>query len=275
MILALTMIIAALIIYIGYTRFEMRSLQEENHSLMSKSEHLTMASHEVKNLALEISNYADDIKKGFVVPPLSEEPLRSDSVVTLVEADVTSMFVAAKTLGNFVYEFLEVNRMKNVDALPIIASRLNVTNAIKDAIRIYKHSVSNKGIALKVTPRVVNPQLFIVTDTIRFKQILLNLIGNAVKYTDEGYIEIDAYIDGGYLTVRVTDTGIGIPQKQINRALSGHRATNAAGRDGHGIGLTTVNRLVRDLAGALMVESVEDKGTTVTFSIRDNACNEE
>lgn len=268
--ISIIVLASLLILLFAYHIKATSKLKLDNHQLLRKSEHLSMASHEVKNLALEISSLADDIKKGFSSPPLVEAPLSENETITLIASDVKNMYMAAKTLGNFVFEFLEVNRMQNVDSIPVIFSKLNVSNALKDVIRIYKHQVSSKHIHLRVSKRITASELYVTSDTIRVKQILLNLVGNAVKYTDFGGVEIDAYVDSeGYLDIIIKDTGIGIPKKQIKKVLTGTRASNALNRDGNGVGLLAVNRIVQSLGGVLTVESEEGVGTTIKVRIKD------
>jgi len=110
----------------------------------------------------------------------------------------------------------------------------------------------------------------IETDQIRFRQILTNLIGNALKFTEMGYIEVGyEVLDGKYLTVFVKDTGIGIPPDKINMVFERFSKLDDEQKlyRGTGLGLTISKKLVQQMGGDLIVESVFGEGSVFKFTI--------
>jgi signal transduction histidine kinase len=113
----------------------------------------------------------------------------------------------------------------------------------------------------------------VVTDRDKIKQILLNLVSNAVKYTEEGSIAVRARTADGRLRVGVSDTGVGIPGDELDRIFDEfHRAGSigAQRRRGTGLGLTISRRLARALGGDVTVESRLGVGSTFTLDLPTN-----
>jgi signal transduction histidine kinase len=108
------------------------------------------------------------------------------------------------------------------------------------------------------------------TDREKLREVILNLLGNAVKFTDRGEIKISAYQQNGDFRLAVADTGIGIDQADMNRIFDEFdrgKLTSAAGYRGTGLGLAIVKRLVKLLGGSIAVESIAGKGSTFTVTL--------
>ncbi len=109
----------------------------------------------------------------------------------------------------------------------------------------------------------------ILTDAVKLKQILLNLLGNAVKFTPHGVITLTASLSEDRLIFGVADTGIGKPADKLDRVFYAfHQVRDGQPVDGTGLGLATNQRLIRLLGGeSLRVDSIPDKGGLFRFSI--------
>jgi signal transduction histidine kinase len=107
-------------------------------------------------------------------------------------------------------------------------------------------------------------------DAQRITQCLMNLAGNALKFTREGRVEIGVELKGDALLYRVADTGIGIPRDQIGRLFEEFRQVDPAITHefgGTGLGLSITKRFVEMHGGRIWVESEPGKGSTFSFSI--------
>ena len=115
----------------------------------------------------------------------------------------------------------------------------------------------------------------LIGDPFRLNQILINLIGNALKFTHEGEIKINCSLDkihgkNQYIKIDVTDTGIGIPAEKLNTIFESFSQADASVTrkyGGTGLGLTIVRQLVELQKGKITVQSVEDVGTTFSITI--------
>ena len=149
----------------------------------------------------------------------------------------------------------------------------NLTDCVEETIQSFAHRASETNVELVCN---IAPQLpqFVTGDPVRLRQILVNLVGNALKFTDKGEVVIEvgcedgATFDSPMIRFAIRDTGIGIPaekQKVIFEAFS--QADNSVTRNfgGTGLGLTISSRLVALMQGRIRVESTPGVGSTFYF----------
>ena len=146
--------------------------------------------------------------------------------------------------------------------------------AVNDVYELLKNNAYEKGILLSVNFDPICPE-FLVGDAIRFRQILLNLMNNAIKFTEQGRVGVsvicekknDRYVT---LKVRVEDTGIGISEQAQKNLFASFNQVDSSGTRkfrGTGLGLAISKRLVELMGGDIGVESVEGKGSVFWFNI--------
>jgi signal transduction histidine kinase len=107
-------------------------------------------------------------------------------------------------------------------------------------------------------------------DPNRLQQILFNLLGNAIKFTEHGLIEVSAEQEGRLVRVHIKDTGIGIPPAQLETIFEKFTQADDSerrARDGAGLGLTIAQRLVTLMGGQLMLQSKQHQGSTFSFTL--------
>lgn len=107
-------------------------------------------------------------------------------------------------------------------------------------------------------------------DKIKFKQILYNLVGNAIKFTPEGYVAINAQCIDNMLVISVTDTGIGIPSKDLDKLFQPFKQLSpylVREYKGAGLGLVLSKKYVELHGGTIWVKSEVGNGSTFTFTI--------
>ena len=123
----------------------------------------------------------------------------------------------------------------------------------------------NKGLALTVTNRTDE---VVVTDKERILQIGNNLLSNAIKFTENGGVSLRTDYDNGVLKIIVEDTGTGMTNEEQQRVFGAfERLSNAAAKDGFGLGLSIVQRIVTMLGGTIRLESEKGKGSRFTVEI--------
>jgi hypothetical protein len=126
--------------------------------------------------------------------------------------------------------------------------------------------VEEKGLTFEVKDRTC----LLSGDTKRLQQILINLIGNATKFTEQGTITLTVVESDENVVFHVKDTGIGIPPEHVNRVFEAfHQVDNSSGRKfgGTGLGLAISRDIAQAHGGDLTAASVEDKGSTFTLTL--------
>lgn len=159
---------------------------------------------------------------------------------------------------------IETGQMK------VTLTAFNVSEEIKSIYLLFKSEAIKKGIDLKLQNLLPKNECIITSDLQKLNGVFINLIKNALKFTDEGSIEINIDTKGELLTCSIKDTGIGIPKKRLKAIFD--RFTQADISDvrafeGSGLGLTISKAYVEILGGKLWVESKVGIGSTFYFNI--------
>jgi two-component system, OmpR family, phosphate regulon sensor histidine kinase PhoR len=146
---------------------------------------------------------------------------------------------------------------------------VNLVEVVRDAAQVVQPSVTGTGLTLAVT--CPDDGLVVNGDVSQLDRVLMNLLSNAAKFTSPGgRIRLNAARDGDVAVLTVSDTGIGIPDKD-KEALFGRffRASNAVRRSipGSGLGLAIVSSIVAEHGGTVTVQSTEGVGTTFTVRL--------
>ncbi|WP_051822186.1 hybrid sensor histidine kinase/response regulator [Desulfonatronum thiodismutans] len=140
---------------------------------------------------------------------------------------------------------------------------------------LFALAAKEKGLRLSLSLEPSVP-LVLIGDEIRTRQVLFNLVGNALKYTDKGEVRLEISLDGPMngnqcrIRFTISDTGIGIPESKLNDILEPFRQVDGSytrRHQGAGLGLTIVHRLVRLLDGEIVLRSVLGQGTTVKVTL--------
>ena len=171
------------------------------------------------------------------------------------------MLSEANRLSGLVEELLDFSRMET-GRLQVNAMPLNVTQILTESADMYTELSKQQGIEFIFNPP--KEQLEVMGDADRLKQVFINIIDNAVKYTESGgQVLITQTVEEGCVRIIVTDTGVGIPAQDIDRVKEKFYKANKTVR-GSGIGLAVADEIIKQHSGLLFLESTEGAGTTVT-----------
>jgi signal transduction histidine kinase len=227
----------------------------------SRDEFFAVASHELRTPLTAIRGNAEMIMETF-----SSEIKDKDMKEMLVDIDNSSI-----RLIDIVNDFLEVSRLEQ-GRVEIKKERFDVSAIVLKVIKDLKSMAETHGIYLKFTePKEPLPE--VMADKNRVEQVLMNLIGNSLKFTAQGGITVSIEKLGVFIKVRVTDTGLGISEK--NQSLLFRKfqqaGENMIARDvtqGTGLGLYICHQLISRMGGTIGVESSElGKGSTFSFTV--------
>jgi len=153
--------------------------------------------------------------------------------------------------------------------LKIIRSECYV-NQLLHELDVMFNSIKEQNkysVEVKSEPENTNSSFTVYTDNARLRQILINLIGNAIKFTKEGYVAFGYLVKDESIIFFVQDTGIGIPENQHETIFERFRQVGEQHFGGTGLGLTITRSLVQLLGGQIWLQSAEGKGTTFYFTI--------
>lgn len=174
---------------------------------------------------------------------------------------------SARHLLNLINDILDISKIESGE-LTISRENISLVEILTQVQEIFAPQADKKGLNLKVT---VSPEIDqIVSDSRRVKQILLNLVGNAVKFTEHGGVQVECSRRDHLLEIRVTDSGIGIREENLEKLFSSFRQLDtglARKYEGTGLGLFICKRLVEMLGGEIRVESQFGEGSTFSFTL--------
>ena len=182
---------------------------------------------------------------------------------------------SARTLLALIDEILDFSRIE-AGKLEIAAEPFELDKCIEAAVELLQSKASEKKLDLAWWIEPSLPKV-VIGDAMRLRQILLNLIGNAIKFTDQGGIavrvdgEIDPSGTTAIVSIRVTDTGLGISDEALPTLFSEFEQTDEAlrrQRGGTGLGLAISRRLARGMEGDIAVTSAVGIGSTFTLTLR-------
>jgi len=154
-------------------------------------------------------------------------------------------------------------------AMQVKRQNIDLSKFINDEVSMQEEKAKTKGIGLK---NLCKDKMVVFADSDMLGTILRNLLSNAIKFTpDGGEVVISANRTGSRAEVIVKDSGIGIPEDRLENIFSLENQFNRKGTNGeesNGLGLILVREFVEELGGHIDVESIEDQGTTFTFSLQ-------
>jgi PAS domain S-box-containing protein len=220
----------------------------------AKSDFLAVMSHELRTPLTTVMGYADLLLSG-LAEPLSE---RAELYVQRVRGAAWHLLGLIEQI--LIYARLEVGREK------VHTERLWLGDVLRDAAALIEPVAAERSIGFRI--EVPDPAPIIETDMTKVRQILLNLLANAIKFTDQGEVILTAEARQAGVMIIVRDTGIGIEADNLEKVFDpfwqvDQSATRRIG--GTGLGLSVSRRLARLLGGDVTVESRPGEGTT--FSV--------
>ncbi|ELB3038583.1 aerobic respiration two-component sensor histidine kinase ArcB [Escherichia coli] len=194
------------------------------------------------------------------------------------EKYLKTIHVSAVTLGNIFNDIIDMDKMERrkvqLDNQPV-----DFTSFLADLENLSALQAQQKGLRFNLEPTLPLPHQ-VITDGTRLRQILWNLISNAVKFTQQGQVTVRVrYDEGDMLHFEVEDSGIGIPQDELDKIFAmyyqvkdSHGGKPATGT---GIGLAVSRRLAKNMGGDITVTSEQGKGSTFTLMIHAPSVAEE
>ena len=221
-----------------------------------KSAFLAAVSHELRTPLNSIIGFTGITLQG-LAGPLNDEQAKQLGMVQK----------SARHLLNLINDILDISKIE-AGEVKITPEPFDVRESIEKMMETMTPLAEEKGLALvtELAPEVGQ----ITSDQRRVEQILINLVNNAVKFTDKGEARVHSEISDGWLVTRVTDTGIGIKPEDMGKLFQVfHQIDSGLTRrhEGTGLGLSICKKLVELLGGEIRAESEFGAGSTFTFTL--------
>jgi len=231
-----------------------KDLTEKRHLEEIRRDFISNVSHEFRTPISSIKLIAETLVDGAL---LDKDVYRDFLLKINVEAD---------KLTHMTNELTELSRMENNEAT-LNKNSLKIDDLVRQVAQRLQAQSDKKGLVLSLDIEPGLPDLII--DQYRIEQVLLNLIHNAIKFTDAGgYIKVTVKKHNNTLLFSVSDTGIGIPGNELSRIFERFYKVNKARDDeGIGLGLAISRHIIVAHGGRIWVESVEGKGSTFFFEL--------
>jgi signal transduction histidine kinase/ActR/RegA family two-component response regulator len=200
--------------------------------------------------------------------------LLADSDLTEAQREyIDSALISGKTLLTIINDILDFSKIE-AGKFELLEERFSLEDEVSRTVRLFREAASKKGLSLEMSVDQAIPPV-LLGDIGRIRQILFNLIGNSLKFTETGSISVDVGVhdrnDRGLLIgFLVADTGTGIPTGVIENIFNPFVQADgsyAKRYQGTGLGLTIVRKLTELLGGSVRIESEEKQGTRVHFTV--------
>ncbi len=224
----------------------------------TKSAFLANMSHEIRTPLNAILGFSE----------ILEKKITDKSLLNYL----SSITKSGKTLLTLLNEVLDLSKIE-AGKLKLQLSEVNIKDLLAETTKIFQVQAQEKGLVFEIIEKQPTPKTILIDD-MRLKQVLINIIGNAIKFTSTGFVQVAYQIEkstnnSNSLMISVSDSGIGIEADQLGVIFDDFRQRDDQDNrlyEGTGLGLSISNRLVNLMGGHIHVKSKQNEGSI--FSIR-------
>jgi signal transduction histidine kinase/DNA-binding response OmpR family regulator len=223
-----------------------------------KAEFVANVSHELRTPLNLITGFSE-------MMATSPESYRDTPLPSEYRGDVVAIYRSARHLSDLINDVLDLSKIE-AGRLPIRRESADLAEIVHEATEIVQGLADSKGLELLVD--LPSEPIPLYLDRTRIRQVLLNLLTNALRFTDAGWIRTTVQLAGDEATVTVTDSGCGIDAERLAQAFeSFSQLHDDQERKGTGLGLALSRKFVELHGGTMWIDSTLGAGTTVSFTM--------
>lgn len=235
--------------------FVFHDITELKHVDQIRKDFVANVSHELKTPVTSIKGFAETMLDDDAIEP------------AMIHKFLTIIYKESGRLQSLIHDLLELTKLER-EEFKVELKRINFSVIVNDCVTFVKELAHKRDLELKLN---VDSDLFLTGDGARLKQVILNLLYNAISYSkDHGQIVVTAKRTHPWIELTIKDNGIGIPEEMIDRIFERfYRVDQARSREtgGTGLGLAIVKHIVEAHEGVIEVDSQVDIGTTFKILI--------
>ncbi|RXJ86100.1 response regulator [Arcobacter sp. CECT 8985] len=230
------------------------AMQEATSANKAKSIFLVRMSHELRTPLNAIMGFSNLLKK-------------SENINIQEKKNLNIIKKSANHLLNIINEILELSKIE-AGKIEIVPKTFNLEELINEIKSIFEFRCESKGLEFNLKKASNLPKI-IKLDELRLRQILINLLGNSIKFTKQGSISLYIYELNNKLFFEVKDTGIGISKQNLKKVFKPFEQVKKDdySQNGTGLGLSITKELISLMNGSIYVKSSLNKGTEFYFSV--------
>lgn len=234
------------------TRDAERAREDAEKANVAKSQFLSNMSHELRTPLNGVLGYTQVLQN-------------ASDLQDKYKGSLKGIMNCGEHLLTVINDILDISKIE-AGKLDLVYDEVDVLKVVSDTEDILRYKALEKGLSLNHSLEAEIPQS-IKSDPTKLRQILVNLVGNAVKYTASGGVELKLEKSGDMIKFSVIDTGIGIPKDKQSHVFEAFRQDEGGRQEGGtGLGLAICVKLVEAFGGEIGLESEEGKGSTFWFT---------
>ncbi|MGB9823119.1 MAG: sensor histidine kinase [Thermodesulfovibrio sp.] len=247
-----------------------RDITQEKEVDRLKTEFITVVSHELRTPLTSILGFIEMINKKFVeniLPHLDLNDSKLSKAVSKINKNFNIIFSEGERITSLINDVLDISKLESGKAIWNF-TEISLNEVITDAYKAVSSLFEQKGLPFYMEIQPGLPE--INADKERLIQVVINLLSNALKFTEKGYVKCKAQLNGDEILVSVEDTGIGIPEEEKDRIFEKFKQVGDLIRGkpkGTGLGLPISKQIVEAHGGEIWVESQLGKGSIFYFTI--------
>lgn len=242
----------------------------------AKTEFLNVMTHELRTPLTVILGYNALLAKPELIPSIKAleadiqngtlTPENAEHKLTLVKQEIGKfagkMDLSGRHLLNLINDILDLAKIE-AGKLNIVPHTVQIAPVLDFVVDQLTETARQKSLELKIETSGGE----VLADELRLRQVLINLVGNALKFTDQGHVTIRTEQQGGQMVFHVEDSGCGIPREKLDTIFEKFDQVDSTGTRGTGLGLSISQQLVELQGGKVTAQSELGVGSTFTFTL--------